>query len=836
MKATSFQATSQNVNVLGGARQQAHLWISLVLMLSLAAMTANAQTTTKVQFAANVTAPGGGIVLTGTGINPATGQPFRHFWGGDETRGLCRFDPDLDSPGPYAQNLNTCINFVGAVQFKPGEMSFDPNTNNLYAPNIQAGADATYRIPFNPGGDSGHGILNAINIVTLVSSLKGKQAGGGCATTLVAANSTALGPDGNLYVASLRSGAVVRIIAPATNPLPCTNVQNDVINSPDGRKNFGLGWIGHDLFGGDGFSAWEMINADQCFTAGNNFTTCTATNILAGQLPVPTAMLSDQRFPNLNGLNLYYTNGSTVSRVQVTNGAVTDLNTSYATNFQLATGLGVDTKNPAAEVLFVGDDPSAGNLPQSGHWWEVLPQGVPPALPGAPTNVTATAGNAQATVSWTPAPDGQTITSYTVHNSFASNGVLVPDVIVGPNPGTTVVPTSVVVTGLTNGVTYQFEVAATDSVGTGPFSAPSNSVTPFAPTAPTAPTNVSATAGDASAQVAWTASTSDGGSAITGYTVTARVNGVATGITASACSTCTGANVTGLTNGTTYTFTVHATNAIGNSPESAASNAVTPSASAVPQDASVTDSGPASVNSGANAVYTIKVNNSATSSIPDAILSDTWPTTGGATFVSVTPSQGTCSSAAGNISCNLGAIAGSGSATVTLTLSLTAQTTNTATVSMKDAAGNPITDPTPADDTASATTSISAPQTTTDVQVTGSAQNGGPAVGTADTLTWQIHNAGNQVANALSFTITMSPGTTFASVNTNVGTCTGPAPNTSGTITCTAPSLAAAATMIVTENVTVTQAGSLATTGSASFSGTDTNPANNSFTVTLSAK
>jgi hypothetical protein len=42
--------------------------------------------------------------------------------------------------------------------------------------------------------------------------------------------------------------------------------------------------------------------------------------------------------------------------------------------------------------------------------------------------------------------------------------------------------------------------------------------------------------------------------------------------------------------------------------------------------------------------------------------------------------------------------------------------------------------------------------------------------------------------------------------------------------------------MIVTENVTVTQPGSLATTGTASFSGTDTNPANNSFTVTLNAK
>ena len=71
MKTTSFQATSQNV--LGGVRQHAHLWIGLVLILSLAAMTASAQTTTTVQFAANLTAPGGGIVLTGTAINSVTG-------------------------------------------------------------------------------------------------------------------------------------------------------------------------------------------------------------------------------------------------------------------------------------------------------------------------------------------------------------------------------------------------------------------------------------------------------------------------------------------------------------------------------------------------------------------------------------------------------------------------------------------------------------------------------------------------------------------------------------------------------------------------------------------
>ena len=64
-------------------------------------------------------------------------------------------------------------------------------------------------------------------------------------------------------------------------------------------------------------------------------------------------------------------------------------------------------------------------------------------------------------------------------------------------------------------------------------------------TVPGAPTGVLATAGDASAVVSWAAPASDGGSGISGYTVTAAPGG------ATATTTAT---VTGLTNGTPYTF------------------------------------------------------------------------------------------------------------------------------------------------------------------------------------------------------------------------------------------------------------------------------------------
>jgi len=87
---------------------------------------------------------------------------------------------------------------------------------------------------------------------------------------------------------------------------------------------------------------------------------------------------------------------------------------------------------------------------------------------------------------------------------------------------------------------------------------------------PGAPTIGTATAGDASASVTFTAPTNNGGSAITSYTVTSSP-GSLTGTGASSPVT-----VSGLTNGTAYTFTVTATNATGTGPASAASNSVTP--------------------------------------------------------------------------------------------------------------------------------------------------------------------------------------------------------------------------------------------------------------------
>lgn len=158
----------------------------------------------------------------------------------------------------------------------------------------------------------------------------------------------------------------------------------------------------------------------------------------------------------------------------------------------------------------------------------------------APTSVSLTSGAPTATFTYTP---NSTVTTRTI--SVTNNG------------------------GLTNPANISYSVTA-------------------AATVPGAPTIGTATGGDTSASVAFTAPGSNGGSAILDYTVTSSPGGfTATG----AASPLT---VSGLTNGTGYTFTVTARNAVGSSAASAASNSVTPASGTIrltgPKSGDVTES------------------------------------------------------------------------------------------------------------------------------------------------------------------------------------------------------------------------------------------------------
>jgi len=73
--------------------------------------------------------------------------------------------------------------------------------------------------------------------------------------------------------------------------------------------------------------------------------------------------------------------------------------------------------------------------------------------------------------------------------------------------------------------------------------------------------------------------------------------------------------VTGLSSATSYTFTVHATNAVGNGVESAASNAVTPAVPPTPPSIAVSDVKVTETNSPSTATFTVSLSEAASAPV-----------------------------------------------------------------------------------------------------------------------------------------------------------------------------------------------------------------------------
>ena len=199
----------------------------------------------------------------------------------------------------------------------------------------------------------------------------------------------------------------------------------------------------------------------------------------------------------------------------------------------------------------------------------------PPTVPAAPAIGPASFGNASATVRWTPPADngGSAITGYLVRvvdSAGAQVSALRP-------AGATA--TSLAVTGLGNGSSYRFQVAAANAAGTGPNSALSAVVIPAtAPGAPVIATAAPGTAGGAiTATAQWNPPAGNGGSAVTGYRVRAlRISATGTilATTTSAVQPGSARQLTMTLPAGNYRFTAQAINKAGPGPQSARSNLV----------------------------------------------------------------------------------------------------------------------------------------------------------------------------------------------------------------------------------------------------------------------
>jgi titin len=179
---------------------------------------------------------------------------------------------------------------------------------------------------------------------------------------------------------------------------------------------------------------------------------------------------------------------------------------------------------------------------------------VPVTAPAAPTAVAGVAGNSQVTLSWTaPASDGGVpIKDYQI--SYSSDGTNYTVFNDGLSAGTTAT-----VTGLTNGTTYIFRVAAVNGSDLVGPAGESGSVRPFVLLA--APTALVAVGQNGRVSLSWVAP----GPGVVDYRVEFRVSGVGAAwqTFADGTSTATQAVVTGLTNGTQYAFRVAAVSADG---------------------------------------------------------------------------------------------------------------------------------------------------------------------------------------------------------------------------------------------------------------------------------
>jgi uncharacterized repeat protein (TIGR01451 family) len=831
----------------------------------------------------SVTAPASGIILQGTAISAFTGQPVRHLWYGDQSNGMCRIDPEVDDPnltqpspgiGRFNNIERTCVGFIQAGGFAPQQLTYDHSTQTLYAADIPRTANGIIRMHYDPAGDNGHGTIDPIHVESLMGAQGTRNAAGGCPVVLDPRNgatpetmsSATLGPDGNLYIGWMRDGVIERIPHPATfdpsNDAECALIDVPIFaadarlgNGGAAGHTFGLGWIGHTLFGADNISPWFKDNADQCLTPANGNKRCgptsaegIGTEILGAFAPGPQAgLVSDFTYDGPNttfpGNSLYaQTLGGAVRVINATDVQNIGVTPQFGGTFCFITGLSIDTTNLANETVFIGSDCTQGAINGAGAIWKVTPQppaGAPPAVPSSVVAQNATPAGATsgaAIVSWIPGSNGQQLSSFVVHTVLASDGTTpaIPDTPVPP-AANGIPPNSVQVTGIPLGTAVQFLVASSNSFGTSQFSIASAAFTAFVPTPPGAPSGAVATAGNASAQVAWSGPSSNGGLPITSYTVTAQLNGTTSVGNVTVPASQTGLNFTGLANGSQYNFVVVATNAAGNSAASLPSNAVTPSVPDV-QDIAITMSSPSSINAGSFVTFTMTVSNAGPGDAPNVTLADNLP----APLISFTTTQGACSSLGSSFSCTLGGMHAGASATVKVTVAIgTSSITDSATITLRDLLGNvKTTDPNTANNTASATTNVNSgggSQVSADIQTTGSSNNGGPAVGSNVLFTWQTkNNTGNVTAPNVTFEVTLPASFNLVpgSLSTSIGGC-----SVNGqTLDCTTASLAGGTTMLVTYSVTPTLAGSFTTTGTNTSGAKVLNPAHTTFPVTIQPK
>jgi len=226
------------------------------------------------------------------------------------------------------------------------------------------------------------------------------------------------------------------------------------------------------------------------------------------------------------------------------------LGSSYGTTVggDVAMGFADQLKSTAGSIT-----PCVWHSPGADSWaglFLVLEQAVAPSVPGNPTITPNAPGGFN--VSWSPSSsDGGAPITYRVEHSSDN---------VNWSTAVTSATSPVNVSGYGNGALRYFRIVATNSAGSSTSSGVASGTTWTTPAQPTAPTVTPNGAG--SFQISWS-TPSNGGTAITGYTI--QVSNDNTNWSTAATSASSPVTVNGYGNNSTRYFRVIATNAVGNS-------------------------------------------------------------------------------------------------------------------------------------------------------------------------------------------------------------------------------------------------------------------------------
>jgi len=239
---------------------------------------------------------------------------------------------------------------------------------------------------------------------------------------------------------------------------------------------------------------------------------------------------------------------------------------------------------------------------------------------------------------------------------------------------------------------------------------------------------------------------------------------------------------------------------------------------------------PNPVLSGNNITYMLTVTNNGPSptSAAAVMVTDTLPA--GVTFVSATPTAGSCSLSAGVITCSLGAIAAGASVNITVVDMVNTSTAAGTKITSTFTASSSTSDPNPANNSVMLSTFVAVPNDA-DVAVTKSGSPNPVNVNTTLAYTIQVTNNGPAVGTNVVATDTLPSAVTYVSSSSTQGSCV----QAAGTVTCTIGTVTVGQVVVVSITVTAsTFSSSTLATNSVTITHSDPDPdtANNTATFT----